>query len=822
MSKKIFLIILSIVLVELNLYAEKYTISGYISDKISGETLIGSSIYDTKSKKGTIANDYGFYTLSLPTGEVFLEVTYVGYQRVKKHFILKKDTVLNIKMESSNQLKDVVVIGHRNELGVKGSQMSAIDVPIAQIKKVPSLLGENDLIKALQLLPGVQSGSEGSAGMYVRGGGPDQNLLLLDGIPVYNVNHMLGFFSVFNSDAIKNVTMYKGSFPARFGGRLSSVVDIRMKDGNNKKIHGNFSLGILSAKCQLEGPILTKNTTFNISARRTYFDVLATPFMKMAQKGSDVDKLSAGYYFYDLNAKLTHKFSDKDHLYLSLYTGDDAIYFKFKNKESDMRTIQRKMWMKTDWKWGNLISALRWNHIITPRLFMNVTGAYTRYRSKLGIGTEEKERFLENGKEVEDNTEYGLSYNSAIYDWTGKIDFDYEPIPSHKIKFGTGYTYHTYQPDVYRQKEDVDRIDLKQNKDTTINGGATYSHETVSYLEDNISIGKFIKVNAGLHFSTLHVENKNYFSLQPRLSSRFLLTDDLSLKVGYAFMKQYVHLLSNSNISFPTDLWVPVTKNIKPMIAHQMALGAFYHWDNIGDFSVEGYYKTMDNLLEYKDGANFMGTSTNWEEKVVMGSGVSYGIEFLYQRNFGKTTGWLGYTWSKADRTFDKEGNILNYGLTFPARYDRRHDISLTVSHSLSKSIDLSATWVYSTGNTSTLGLQAYQISKDPTQSSSYGNPYYNPELNNITHIYHRNNYRLNSYHRLDLGISYQRYIRKDVKRVLKFSVYNAYNHYNPFFVFPYNEQVEDRGTGEVIEKTVLRQATMFPIIPSISYSLSF
>ncbi len=818
--KKIFIVSFVFLFLGINLSAQKYTISGYVSDEISGETLIASSVYDIKTKKGTVTNDYGFYSLSLPAGEVTLQVAYVGYKRFKKTFVLNKDTVLNVKMESSTILKDVVVIGHRNELGVSGSQMSAIDVPIAQIKKVPSLLGENDLIKALQLLPGVQSGSEGSAGMYVRGGGPDQNLLLLDGVPVYNVNHMLGFFSVFNSDAIKNVTMYKGSFPARFGGRLSSVVDIRMKDGNNKKIHGNMSIGILSAKMQLEGPLFNKNTTFNISARRTYFDVLAYPFVKLAQKGNDLDDFSAGYYFYDLNGKITHKFSDKDRLYLSTYMGDDAIYSKVNNKDSDSNTIQSKTWMKTDWKWGNLISALRWNHIITPRLFMNVTGAYTRYRSKLGVGLDNREKYIKNGKEIEEKTEVGLSYNSSIYDWTGKVDFDYEPIPSHKIKFGTGYTYHTYQPDVYRQKQDISMSDFQQKKDTTINNTAVYSHETISYIEDNISIGKRLKVNAGLHFSTLSVQGKNYFSLQPRLSSRFLITDDLSLKLGYAYMKQYVHLLSNSNISFPTDLWVPVTKNIEPMIAHQVALGAFYHWDNIGEFSVEGYYKKMDNLLEYKDGANFMGTSTNWENKVCMGRGTSYGVEFLYQRNFGKTTGWLGYTWSKADRTFDREGNVINQGLPFPARYDRRHDVSLTLSHPFSKKIEFSATWVYSTGNTATLGLQNYQLTDNPTKFD-YGQ-IDEPRLKTVTHISHRNNYRLNSYHRLDLGVNFYRTFKNGMKRTFNISVYNAYNNKNPYFVFLHSKNVNDRETGEYVEKKVLRQITMFPIIPSISYSLSF
>ena len=376
----------------INLNAQQCTISGFITDESNGETLISASVFDSLSKKGTVSNNFGYYSITLPVGETTINYSYVGFTPEQKSFNLTKDTVINVKLSSAISLKEVTVISRRNELGVQGSQMSAIEVPVEQIKNIPTLFGENDLLKTLQLLPGVQSGTEGSAGLYVRGGGPDQNLILLDGIPIYNVNHMFGFFSAFNTDAIKNVTLYKGSFPARFGGRLSSVVDVRMNDGDDKNYHGNISVGLISSKINLEGPIWKEKTTFNISARRTYMDILAQPIIKMGVKQSNPDdediKATAGYYFYDLNAKITHKFSDRDKLFLSAYKGDDAVYAKYRTSHLISDSYESADWMELGWDWGNTLAALRWNHVATNKLFMNITGSYTRYRSLMNVGYE--------------------------------------------------------------------------------------------------------------------------------------------------------------------------------------------------------------------------------------------------------------------------------------------------------------------------------------------------------------------------------------------------------------------------------------------------
>lgn len=782
-------------------HGQNHTISGHIIDAKNGETLIGASIFDANTAKGNVSNAYGYYSLTIPKGKVEIDYSYVGYASESRKFKLTKDTVVNIRLNQSTELSEVTVIGKHKELGVQGSQMSAIEVPISQIKSVPCLFGETDVIKALQLLPGVKAGTEGTAGMYVRGGGPDENLLLLDGVPVYNVNHAFGFFSVFNADAIKNVTLYKGSFPARFGGRLSSVVDIRMKDGDDKNYHGNITIGAISSKINLEGPIIKEKTSFNFSARRTYVDLLLMPLVKIGA-GSEGMNASLGVYFYDLNAKINHKISDKDRLYLSAYMGDDVLSTKFKSDESyDSDGSKHTTSENVNFNWGNIVTALRWNHIITNKLFMNATTSYTRYRYDMGIGVE-----METKGNDKSNTDYiKLGMKSGIEDYTAKLDFDYAPNANHDIKFGADYTFHTFRPGVQWAKSQTTLDSTTLNMDITIGDQNVSSHETILYAEDNITINSFIKANVGLHYSTFTVQGQFYNSLQPRLGLRFLVNDRLSFKAGFANMKQYIHLLSNSSISLPTDLWVPVTKRIAPMVSNQYSVGAFYSFPNIVELSVETYYKSMNNLIEYKDGATFMGSSTGWEDKIYMGRGWAYGIEFLAQKTIGKTTGWVGYTWSKSERLFDRPGQEINNGEAFPAKYDRRHDISIVVSHKFSEKIDVSATWVYSTGNCATLALQNYASTDNTSNGYYYSN-------NNLPYINHRNNYRYNDYNRLDLGVNFHKQKKHGI-RTWNFSVYNAYNQLNPFMVYQ---------SSDIYGNPVLKQLSIFPIIPSISYSYKF
>ena len=796
------LIILGLMLICASAHAQKRTISGYVMDAASKETLIGATIVDKNSGKGCATNSYGFYTLTLNPGQVDLQISYVGYTQQNKTLDLKENLSLNFALETNTTLEEVVVEGTRATVSARSPQMSVVELPVQQIKSIPTLFGEADVLKAIQLLPGVQNGSEGSAGMYVRGGGPDENLLLLDGVPVYNVNHMMGFFSVFNPDALKNVTLYKGSFPAHFGGRLSSVVDIRMKEGDMQQYHGNVSVGLISSKLNLEGPIVKDKLSFNLSFRRTYSDLLMKPALWIAKSQlEEVNKLKAGYYFYDFNGKLNWKISDKDRLYLSFYSGDDAIYLGIKNKDYAYNDVQYQNYLNMDWKWGNKVATLRWNHVMSQQLFMDASVNYTQYRHNLGMDITEENIYQYEQQNISVKDGFNMAYKSGINDLAAKVDFDYTPLPNHEIRFGGNYTYHMFRPEVQAMKIIAGN---ETELDTTAGSPKVFAHETALYAEDNMTLGDIFRVNAGVHYSTFTVEGKTYQSVQPRLSTSVMLASNLSLKAGYAYMTQYVHLLSNSSLSLPTDLWVPVTANIVPMNAHQVSLGAFYEMPRLFDISVEGYYKSMDNLLEYKDGTSFFGSSERWDEKVCMGKGWSYGVELLVQRSFGKTTGWVGYTWAHAKRQFDREGMVLNQGKVFPAKYDRRHDFSITVQHKFSDRFDLSGTWVFSSGNCGTLGTQIYE---------GLPNDWGIPSINALE----RNNFRLGSYHRLDVGMNFHKQKKHGI-RTWNISVYNAYNHNNPFIV--YTDHKWDEATQT--EKKVLMQASLFPIIPSVSYSYKF
>ena len=778
----------------------QHTISGTITDAKTGETLIGATVYDTISKKGAATNQHGRYTLTLKESKAVLRVSYVGYETQFHPMEIDKNQRLDVQLKGSVTLSEVVITGERVQ-HVESSQSSIIELPVEQVKSVPVIFGETDVIKVVQLLPGVQSGSEGMSGMYVRGGGPDENLFLLDGVPMYNVNHLGGFFSAFNSDAVKNITLYKGSFPAHFSSRLSSVLDITTNNGNDKEYHGGVGVGLISAKFNLEGPIIKEKTTFSISGRRTYGDALLQPIIALvaATEGMGDEKVNAGYYFYDLNAKITHKFNNRSRLYASYYMGDDALYAKYKYFHNSLE----KDFMRLGYNWGNIVGSVRWNYELTPKLFMNVTGAYTRYRNNLAL-TEESVylRYTDS---------YTMGFNSGIQDLTARADFDYAPSPDHAVKFGGQVLHHIFKPETSSIKVSENDEEDSYKFDTIIGQSIVHANEMMLYAEDDWRINDWLKVNAGLNMTGFQVQGVFYPSVQPRLSGRILFNDRLSAKVGYAYMTQYLHLLSNSSISLPTDLWVPVTARIKPMTSQQVAAGLFYNVLDL-NLSVEGYYKYMDNLLEYKDGASFWGNSQGWEDKVCMGRGWAYGVEFLAQKSVGRLTGWLGYTWSHTDRKFDREGNILNAGRTFPAKYDRRHDVSLVLTYKFNEHIDASASWVFSSGNTATLPMQDIDPSEEGTeQQYPY---YYNYE---VPYVSSRNNYRMPNYHRMDVSVNFHKKLRRG-KRTINISIYNVYNHQNPYLV--YESYAYDFRTGN--DTRVLKQLSIFPILPSISYNWTF
>lgn len=756
------------------LSAQKYTISGFISDKLTQEKLIGALVADTKNRLGTTTNSYGFYSLTLPADSIYLVFSYVGFKPVKKVIKLKENVTINVDLVFDNELKTIDVVAGEGDRIEEKSGMSTINIPIEQMKKVPAFFGEVDIIKVLQLLPGVKSGGEGSSGIYVRGGGPDQNLILLDGAPIYNASHLFGFFSTFNSDAIKNVDLIKGGFPARYGGRLSSVIDINMKEGNMRRYNVEGSIGLISSKLLVEGPIWKNKTSFIVTARRTYlFDKVLSPLIGALGSGN-----TGSYFFYDLNAKINHKFSDKDRLFLSIYNGIDK--FAFKTGNSSLSDISYGGYLN----WGNTITALRWNHVFNSKLFCNTNVSYTRY--KFGVGSEISD--------YKNDTKQKSNYFSGIKDWSARVNFDYIPAPNHYIKYGVNYIYHTFETGAQQYKT----TGFARDSNSATGNAPIYATEFNVYAEDDWKITPRIKINLGVHAAGFLVQDNFYRSVQPRFSGRYLLPRNWSLKASYASMMQFIHLLSNSSVGLPTDLWVPATKKIKPQQSFQGAFGiakSLKH--NMYEVSVEGYYKEMKDIVDYLDGANFIGQSTNWESKVAQGKGWSYGGEFFLQKKKGKYTGWVGYTLSWTNRQFAE----INFGKVYPYKYDRRHDISFVNLYKISNKADIGVTWVYGTGNAISLPLQSYQTV--PGTANFF---------NDLQYYGSRNNYRMAAYHRLDLSIN--RHKKKKWGRVTwSFGAYNAYGRRNPYFLYFSNNQFGRRQ---------LKQVSLFSFVPSISYNFKF
>ncbi|WP_143959455.1 TonB-dependent receptor [Litoribacter populi] len=764
-------------------YSQNITISGTVKSSENGEVLIGATVQDNISRRGTVTNQFGYYSFSKDTSITSLSFSYVGFQPEKVEFNILKDTVLHIQLEPLNELDEVIVESSRSEPIHESAQMGNINVPIRQIKSMPALMGEVDVLKVLQLLPGVQSGVEGASGLYVRGGSPDQNLILLDGVPVYNVSHLFGFFSLFNADALNNVELVKGGFPARYGGRLSSVIDINMKEGNMKEFHGEGGIGLVASRLTLEGPIIKDRTSFLISGRRTYIDYLAKPLIS---NYSDGDNL--GYYFYDVNAKLNHIVNDKNRIFFSLYAGDDVGY----SKSDRSHVINGETFTdKSEFglSWGNLISALRWNHVFSNKLFGNFTASYTKYNFRL---------FNENdhsrvGGEEDFEDYYLADYRSGIRDYALKADFDYIPNSNNYIRFGLSNIFHQFSPGVFAG---ISKTDTLQN----LGANQMDSQEYAAYIENDIAVTNTLKFNVGLHYSGFLVDNQHYNYLQPRLSGRYMLDEKSSIKFSFVTMAQYVHLLTNAGLGLPTDLWVPVTSNIGPQRSWQGSLGYFKSLTHGLEWSVEGYYKDMNGLIEYQDGASFLHINKNWEDLVEVGRGRSYGLEMFVQKKLGKTTGWLGYTLSKTERKFEN----INFNRWFPFRYDRTHDVSLTVSHKLSSKIHLSGTWVYGTGNAISFPSTIYQSTNNPEVGIAPGH---------VEHYESRNNFRVRDYHRLDLGVSFVKDTRWGV-RTWNVSVYNAYNRMNPFFV--------DIGFNQQAGTKMMEQYSLFPILPSVMYGFKF
>ncbi|MEN9332974.1 MAG: hypothetical protein RLY35_154 [Bacteroidota bacterium] len=766
-----------------------FNLSGTVTEEGSGELLPGVMVFCPAEQEGTTSNAYGFYSLQLAKLPATVVYRFLGHQEVVLTIKDIQDLRQDVALSLADVQKELVIEGNRYINTAEQTQMSTIEIPVDQIKKIPALLGEKDVLKVIQLLPGVQKGSEGNAGFYVRGGGPDQNLIILDDAVVYNANHLFGFFSTFNGDALKSVELIKGGFPSRYGGRLSSVLNMQMKDGDKKKFKGEAGFGLIASRLMLEGPLVKGKVSYLLSARRTYIDALIYPFLPRDAK--------AGYYFYDLNGKVNWVVNKNNRMYLSGYTGKDRFYYRPWTEFGDEESAYLQ--------WFNRTATLRWNHIYSEKLFSNTSLIYSKYL--FDIGSQSKQ----NGVET-----FSLSYGSGIQDWTLKHDFDYSLNNRHHFKLGAGVIKHHFTPSAIVVKGDFTQEDLKDTEEY-------YSFENGVYIEDEMKLSDQLKVNLGYRLSNFVMKDNVYWGWEPRLNARYLINEHWSVKGGYARMNQYMHLLSNTGIGLPTDLWVPATEKVRPMRSDQWALGTTKDFEGKDwSITIEGYYKRMDNVLQYKEGASFLETGVlsedseiSWQDNVTSGQGKSYGAEFLLQKPVGKLSGWIGYTLSWTKLQFDD----LNNGQPFFARYDRRHDFSAVAIYELSDDITLSGTWVYGTGQAITLPNANYQVMQhDPNSANGFSGGYYDyfggygQQGISVQDYGAKNSFRMAAYHRLDLAIQFHKQMKR-AERTIEVGLYNAYNRKNPFFY-----QINTRSNGQ----SYLSQVSLFPVLPSISWNYKF
>lgn len=774
MQKKI-LIILFVLFSLHNSFAQKkkYTISGYINEKGSKETLIGAAIYSPQFKTGSTSNGYGFFSLTLPeTDSLELIITYVGYQPIVYKVNLNKNISLNFEMTSGVLLNEINIVANKEVIS-QSTKISNIEIPIEQVKSIPAFLGEKDVIKVLQLMPGVQKGSEGSSGLYIRGGGADQNLIILDDATMYSTNHTFGFFSLFNGDAIKNIELYKGGFPARYGGRLSSVVDIKMKEGSKDKYKGEVGIGIISSRLNFEGPIKKGESSFLVSGRRTYIDILMRPFMK--------DEVG-GYFFYDGNAKLNFDLDPKNKLFISSYFGRDKVYMS----ESNNSFVD-----KFGIYWGNATGTIRWNHVINNKMFANTSLILSDYR------------LVNYRKANDDGGNFEYKYTMGIADLAAKFDFDYIPNPNHLIKTGFILTGHRYMPSSFEMKSSFFENENIVSK--------TECLESAIYLEDEIIITEKLKTNLGIRISSFQNEEL-FIHPEPRANINYEFIKGFSAKASYTNMNQYTHIVSPSGMSLPLDIWLPASKNIKPQNSNQFALGLAKDLPKQKlAVSIEAYYKESKNVISFKEGASYIliddpSTSDvkDWENSLTAGKGWSYGAEFLIQKKYGKLTGWIGYTLSWTQLQFDD----INLGRKFYAKYDRRHDASITMIYDINENYKFSCSWIYGTGQAISLPYQKAPLANNPDNEDITHTSF----MNDFNIYENKNIYRTRSFHRLDMSIQFIKNRAKYTK-IIELGIYNVYNRKNPFFMSTY---ITDE------RRLILKQYSLFPIIPSISYTIKF
>ncbi len=778
MLKKLLFIILIFVVAKISISAEtkdKFTLSGFIKDAVNGEVLPGATVYVKEIGAGAASNVYGFYSISLKPGDYNIVFSYVGYQNLEIKINLNSEKSLNINLQPSvESLSEIEIKGQAANENIGSTQMSVNKIDNKTIQAIPALMGEVDLIKAIQLLPGVKFAAEGSSGFSVRGGSPDQNLVLLDEATVYNAGHLMGFFSVFNNDAVKSVELYKGDLPAKYGGRLSSMVDVRMKDGNKKAFHGNGGIGLISSRLTLEGPIIKDKSSFMISGRRSYADLFLRLSPKEELKGNIL-------YFYDLNAKANYSINQNNHIYLSGYFGKDV----FKNDNFRM-------------SWGNTTGTLRWNHIFNDKLFSNFTFIASNFGYNMGLSAEES----------------GFDWKSQLTDYNLKGDFNFYLNSNNTINFGFSTMFHDFFPGEIKGTGSSAFI-------TEYKLPNSYGLENGIYISNTQKVGSMISLKYGLRLSMYNNVGPNtvfnydaeghpidstvyskgdfyntYFGLEPRLGAVLQINETSSVKASYSRNIQYLQQAQNSTAGSPLSIWFSSSPNVKPQIADQFALGYFRNFkENTFEASIEVYYKDIKNAIDFRDHADLL-LNKHIEGELLIGKGYGYGAEFLLRKSFGKLTGWLSYTYSRTLRTIDG----INNGNDYRAAYDRPHDVSVVANYNLNPQISFGLTWIYLTGQPITF----------PVGRFVYGNtivPFYSS----------RNDYRMPDYHRLDLSVTWKEKHNPSKRwhSEVNLSIYNAYNRKNPWII-NFQTDPDDPNT------TYAEMTYLFGIIPSITYNFKF
>lgn len=786
----------------------RHTLNGYIRDT-KGETLINATVFDKTTGTGTMTNEHGYFSLTLPEGQHNITMSYIGYKDVHDTIMLYSNKTIDVSLIENANIAEIVVTGNLNS-PILTTQTGKRSLTSKDLKTEFALFSSPDVVKSLQRISGVAEGIEITSGLYVHGGNNDENLFLLDGTPLYHTNHTLGVFSSFNTDVVKNVDFYKSGFPARYGGRLSSVIDVRTNDGNMNSFHSSYSIGLLDGRFQVEGPICKGKTSFNFGIRRSWIDILSKPIFAIINHNNKEEKFTINYHFHDINGKITHLFNNRNKISLSIYSGHDALRTKDRYEWKSGQSVNHNV-TETSFKWGNFNAALDWNIQLSPKLFANFTAVCSYYNSIYDNYYDD--RTIHNG-DVRNITYTRHGYRSTIYDVGYRTEFDYRPIPKHHIRFGNNYTYHMFRPQTYSRLDIYGSADDTKQLDSVRMEGRNYQQalETNLYIEDEFTVNRHWSLNAGLHFDTFYADRKTFANIDPRFAMKYQLSQYTSLKTSFTTMTQFIHKISNTYLDMPTDYWVPTTARLKPMRSYQIAVGGYSQLNKRLFISVEGYYKYSRHLTQYKNWMGLEPPADKWDNDIIAGKGRFYGMEVDLSYKNKRINLDAAYTLSWNERKFNDFYKDWYYD-----KFDNRHKLNIVCRYRLSNRIYGFASWNYHTGNRLTLPTQYIAFPDIPSGVPGHiPQATYPEEEQTERHgfVYNcPNNVSLPAYHRLDIGVDFRHTTKRGHERIWNISIFNAYCHLNTLYV-----KVKRNNNGQYYAQT----KGFIPIIPSASYTIKF